>query len=536
MQINKCNYKCNYKCKIDDTDSIECEHSVHSNGKCILHCDKEDWNLPEQVANELDIQLYADFVAAVREELRIKNNDLHGVIFPKTKINISLFYPAEKAYYQDGNDFLTIRLNIWNCIFSEDVVFEIVDVLDLKNSIFQKKVTIGDKIIEFNSNNSHYFTLEIIGDKRNFKKLNKLFFHISSFDNLIIKSLEYDTIFIDDSKIQNLSFERTSIKSHLKLRDNPVIKSAKLDILLFEENSYAEIEGCNFDDLTIKDCQSKPEHFSFLNCNITKNLTVSGSELNNYTFDTVDASKAKILMINTNFMGNTFTKFNNVKWGEFILSKDVKNRDTFRQLKHVNDQQGNYIQANKFYALEMEKYGEEVSPSKNFQEWLVFVISKNLSNFSQDWTKPIAWFLFMSVFLYNFLILYTIDLVQVRELFFPSYVLLSNYKLILIPNILLFITCAISSQNLNFIKFRSGVYFMNAFAMSYSLLVYEMVRELLPDNIISFHNFLEFINPFQVYIPENNTLYLALMIIHRLLAIVIGYHLVTALRFNTRRK
>jgi hypothetical protein len=437
-----------------------------------LHCEKDDWDLPEQVANEIDIQLYADFVAAVREELRIKNDDLNGLIFPRTKINFSLFYPAEKAYSQDGNDFLTIHLKIRNCIFSEDVVFEIIDYLSLKNSIFQKRVTIGDKIMELNSNDSHYSTLEIMGDKRNFQELSKLFFHSSSFENLIIKSLEFDTIFIDDSKIQNLAFERTGIKSYLKLRDNLEIKSAKLDIMLFDEKSYAEIEGCNFDDLTIKDCQSKPEHFSFLNCNIAKNLTVSGSELNNYTFDTVDASKAKILMNNTNFMGNTFTKFNNVKWGEFILSKAVKNRDTFRQLKHVNDQQGNYIQANRFYALEMEKYGEEVSPFKNFQEWLVFVVSKNLSNFSQDWTLPILWFGFMSMFLFNILTIFTISSLDYVDLWFPIQMMFSNFKWVFVLHFLFLFVCLFNTKDYYYILVKGLLGYANLAAFLGSITVY----------------------------------------------------------------
>ena len=53
-------------------------------------------------------------------------------------------------------------------------------------------------------------------------------------------------------------------------------------------------------------------------------------------------------------------------------------QDMFRQLKFVNDNQGNHIQANLFYTMEMEKYKSVVLDNKNWfsncwQEKLIFL-------------------------------------------------------------------------------------------------------------------------------------------------------------------
>ena len=91
--------KCNYIYRIDESDSIECEHSVHSNGKCILHCDKDDWNLPEQVKHELDYGIYSSFVSMLRSILSKNTNPtLHGIVFPKTFNNFKVFSISQPEF------------------------------------------------------------------------------------------------------------------------------------------------------------------------------------------------------------------------------------------------------------------------------------------------------------------------------------------------------------------------------------------------------------------------------------------------------
>jgi len=533
MQIKRCNYSY----KIDETDSLDCDYPVYRDGKCILHCNKDDWNLPEIINHEHDYPDYSSFVSTLRQELEKTNFDLLGVNFPKTKIKSGIFFPLDKIQYEEGREYRTIHLKLKDCICLDDFVLEIEDSVRIDNCILKKKLIIGDKIKSFDSHSSDLGIIEILNENRKNDEIIRFFIYSTNIDNLNIKSIYIETMFISNSKIQSVAFERTSIKSHLKLRDNPIIKNAKFDIMLFDENSYVEIENCNFEDLTINNCHAQPKYFSLLNSKVEKSVTITGSELNNYAFDTVDMSKAKILMYNSNFMGNSFTKFNNVKWGEFVLWKDINNRDTFRQLKHVNDQQGNYIQANKFYSLEMEKYGEEVSATKNFPEWLVFVISKNLSNFSQSWILPILWFGFISMFLYNILTIDTISNLQSNKLWAPQIFMSSNYRLILAFHLLLLFVCTVNLKGCLLFIIKRLLIYANIIAFVYSIALYVNLGDAFPKLLVSLEEFIKFSNPLDFSLPDNyNWLYLVLMILHRLFTFVIGYHFVTALRFNTRRK
>ena len=88
-----------------------------------------------------------------------------------------------------------------------------------------------------------------------------------------------------------------------------------------------------------------------------------------------------------------------MKWGNISKTFDSStDRDTFRQLKHVNEKQGNIIEANKFYSAEMKAYKEELKNNKNKfnrQDRFIFWLNEKVSNFSQSWLKPFGWFLLL---------------------------------------------------------------------------------------------------------------------------------------------
>lgn len=85
---------------------------------------------------------------------------------------------------------------------------------------------------------------------------------------------------------------------------------------------------------------------------------------------------------------------------------DVANRETARIIKDSFEQQNNIIEANKFYALEMNEREKEldkdVKNGKNIFEWLVFKIHGLASNHSQDWTLALFWIINLTFF-YSFL-------------------------------------------------------------------------------------------------------------------------------------
>jgi hypothetical protein len=74
------------------------------------------------------------------------------------------------------------------------------------------------------------------------------------------------------------------------------------------------------------------------------------------------------------------------------------NRETARIIKNSFEQQNNIIEANKYYALEMEKRSEELRFLKNPFEWFVFKIHGISSNHSQNWILPLFWIFSISFF------------------------------------------------------------------------------------------------------------------------------------------
>ncbi|MBE0508803.1 MAG: hypothetical protein IBX50_19125 [Marinospirillum sp.] len=83
---------------------------------------------------------------------------------------------------------------------------------------------------------------------------------------------------------------------------------------------------------------------------------------------------------------------------------NIKNttRETYRLIKHSFDKIGNHLEANKFFAKEMDKYREEVSGNKSLPLWdrAVFHINKNASDFGQNYLLPLVWLVYFSSVFY----------------------------------------------------------------------------------------------------------------------------------------
>lgn len=82
------------------------------------------------------------------------------------------------------------------------------------------------------------------------------------------------------------------------------------------------------------------------------------------------------------------------------ISPQNSNRETFRIVKNSFDKTGNYIEANKFFALEMSKYKNELNWKENWQELLVFKINHIISNYGQSYTRPTAILILISILYY----------------------------------------------------------------------------------------------------------------------------------------
>lgn len=215
---------------------------------------------------------------------------------------------------------------------------------------------------------------------------------------------------------------------------------------------YLELKDCTFLDiidmsdffsvqnLKINDCKFKEnvffkekilkEQFFFQNNEVFKNIDFFNMEFNGTCSFTNNKFKNELtfnyiifndLVIFNNseiedlFFQNTFFR----KESNFLdikLSK-VGSRETARIIKDSFEKQNNIIEANKFYALEMEKREKELDFKENFFEWLVFKIHGLSSNHSQDWTLALFWIINLTFF-YSYLNIQPNDKILVFKILF----------------------------------------------------------------------------------------------------------------------
>jgi hypothetical protein len=73
----------------------------------------------------------------------------------------------------------------------------------------------------------------------------------------------------------------------------------------------------------------------------------------------------------------------------------MANRETARIIKNSFEKQNNIIEANKFYALEMQEREKELNKlakkGKNLTDWVVFKFHSISSDHSQSWFLALVW-------------------------------------------------------------------------------------------------------------------------------------------------
>ena len=508
----------------EERDNVVCSHGTckrdaYSAGKCIFHCDKNEgngWFNIQDGRKEWNKDQLNRFWAEIREKYSDldKINHISGFIFPE--------FENYGRIASSNPEILSKNYNFWiKGIPTHDVKF---NELIFRDCIFTGKTRFND---------TYFMNISFQGCK--------------FYEDFSISESTFSVIELNRCKFDGRMFivnsEFDSIEATLKLYDVEINKrlvirkiiNSKMNIQFnlchFNEDSIGDITNVSVNRLRFEDTYNYSKTFQIRDLAVKNELAIDNMSVDNFTFIGCDFEKTNRILLKNISLQNV--KFDNINWGEINPNHIDANRDVIRQLKHSNDQQSNYIQANKFYSLEMEKYGEEVSLFKDFQEWLVFMISKNLSNFSQDWVLPILWFGFLSMFLFNILTIFTVSSLDYGDLWFPIQMMFSHFKWVFVLHFSFLFVCLFNSKDYYYFLLKRILGYANLAAFIGFIFVWLSF----PESLISFEQFIMFANPLQFSLPKNyNLLYLVLMILHRLFTFVIGYHLVTALRFHTRRK
>jgi hypothetical protein len=532
---------------------IGCNNEVYQNAKCIFHCEKNDWL--EKNSNGLnDWSKSSDKIARFWKEIRElkiqkEDFDFRDFIFPIFE-NMNLDYDNNydfnegntkgkkvKYYnlrYEDGS----ISQSFWSQ--NQKLLFR--KKVNFSGSTFKDKAYLGYICYSdgVNFNNvifedeayfvCSYFYNNVTFYNTHFKTVHFDYSFFNSelfFQNIQIKNATfYKTIFhgytrfkvIEVKGISTLTFDKTEINNDFSIEN---IRDDRNLIIIFNGTIFNEESDTYFNKIKIgsiilRNILNDSNFFTFSNIEIIKNLVIRDCNVSDIEFYNCNFESEKINIGNVSFISNNgFTIFNGVKWGDIRKTFDKTiDRDTFRQLKYVNEQQGNIIEANKFYSAEMKAYKEELKDKKNKHRWqdrVIFWLNEKVSNFSQSWILPLAWycifgFLFAFIYYFNSSIFLFQGFISTMLLFLSIILFVLDFK-----------KSKDFKRNLNLLFVTSGLnYFMNVTSESLTKLF-------------------KFINPFNTSGLIDNEPQLIWWILFRIISIFIIYQFIISLRRQTRR-
>jgi hypothetical protein len=227
-------------------------------------------------------------------------------------------------------------------------------------------------------------------------------------ENYVIKYIKFECCIFEkkfelmNCKIDILELNKNTFKNKIECKYN-IIQKFTIDDSNFEKlvdfyrtefiefkiyksifKDFVGFERCEFGTLGVsEECISRFQYVTFLDfTNFRDTKFKSGLDIENINVKEYP-----------NFLNTEIDEFNT-------------NRETFRVLKYSFDKNGNYLEGNKYFSLEMKKYGKELylSPLKgHVQEKLIFWVNEKVSNFGQSWGRPVAWII-LFIIIYGFII------------------------------------------------------------------------------------------------------------------------------------
>lgn len=226
----------------------------------------------------------------------------------------------------------------------------------------------------------------------------------STITNLKIKnSIIVDRFFLKNKIFNELNLEHSKFYQKVKIQECTVTKETsffntsfkeladfyrtKFNEVVFERADFEKISV--FSEVTFND-DIDFKYVKFLGKAIFRD-TVMKKKLNlrNTIFD----DDANFLDVTSKEREKHYF-YKDEYIGETSLIK-VSNRETARIIKNFYDKSNNIIEANKFYALEMEKREKELEEGikgiQSFFEYFIFKVHAISSNHSQDWILTLLW-------------------------------------------------------------------------------------------------------------------------------------------------
>lgn len=284
---------------------------------------------------------------------------VQNVIYEQCK-----FYDRVSA---SGNESQSSRLILShqqfdNCNFEKELTFEYVDA---KEAIFSDSDELRSNIKSLKVLHSNFEKRFVLNDYT----IESVYFENSVFD----EKFEFKYNRVNAFEIDDCNFKKTADFFETTFEKFKVHKSIFDNFTGFELCKFGkEIDSKNREYIALF------EYVTFLNfVNFRNTRFFSGLDIDNINAkDSPNFLNAEIAFANTT-------------------------RETFRIIKNSFDKIGNHIDANHFFSMEMRKYKEELSKQDGKKsEKLVFWFNEMISDFGQNYMRPIAIFMVLSLLFY----------------------------------------------------------------------------------------------------------------------------------------
>jgi hypothetical protein len=454
---------------------LNCYKNAYENNKCIFHCDKKTWiNEDYEVDDYYEKWDLYKIEYFWQEFYELSEYELNNFIFPY----------FDNLKYSNKN---IEKINFHKCTFLDNVKIKNLssNTIKFSNCLF----------------NSQHIVIENNLDNFIFENLNnesdKLFIEIK---NSTIANCKIYNIVNDKC---NLNISSCSINKFKFLKSR--IKEFSFYNINLNENSTLLLEDIIANKYTLEKVSQKSNYLQFNNIQILNNLKFNKIEFNNAYFNNFDIKniKNKVEIEKTSFLG---AKFNSFEWGNISIIK--ANKDTFRQLKYVLDEQKDYIQANNFFIMEMKKYREELKEKSNvyWQDKFLFFLNEKISDFGRSWFLSILWFIFISL----------LAVMGIKFYQHPTLDIDYHTYMILLTSFMSLPYVIYKKKISSVVVVLLSLYMLHAYSNLYN----------------PFNEFANFLN---LQIHEDYKPYSFVWFIHKLFTSFIIYHFIIALKRQTKR-
>jgi hypothetical protein len=268
-------------------------------------------------------------------------------VFESCEFSSTLSFNKEKIEFAKDSSKLSSVIYFWKCIIKED------GELSFKGN-FDNRIYIRDINLE------NYSNINFISSDREISKYSEIIINniniIESSKQRYINSelkreisfndIEIDILNMEKVEINSLILKGITIKSSLLLDSkynfektySLPIEILELDNVDFLEKSKIKLKFLKLNQLKLNKISQDVKFMQFDHIKVLNNLEFNQIEFKNTYFNDFDISKAKKKIEKTSFIDSSL---NSVDWGN--ISKIEASHEMFRQLKFVNDSQGNYL-------------------------------------------------------------------------------------------------------------------------------------------------------------------------------------------------